>query len=161
MYSGAGYDDERLPFKHGFPLRLIVPGWYGMAHVKWLSRITYINQPFLGPWQVMDYVYVSDEDDYSTAIPTTEIKVNSIITWPFKEQRVKRGSHVIKGIAWSGSGTINRVQVSIDGGYNWRDALLTSPEHCPNTWTFWEYNWMPDTSGHYQIMVKAEDRNGK
>lgn len=74
-------NDVPLPFEHGFPLRLIVPGWHGMAHVKWLSHITASSKQFKGPFQTVDYVYITNEDDYSNAVPVTESKVNSIISW--------------------------------------------------------------------------------
>ncbi|MDR3592573.1 MAG: sulfite oxidase [Negativicutes bacterium] len=153
-------NDEPLPLQHGFPLRLIVPGWYGMAHVKWLTGITATDVPFRGPWQAFDYVYVTDEDDYASAIPVTEMKVNSIITWPFTGQLVKQGSHTVTGVAWSGSGSIAGIQVSVDGGVTWQDARLTSQEHTAATWTFWRYPWAVEKPGRYTVMARAEDSGG-
>lgn len=153
-------NDEPLPQKHGFPLRLIVPGWYGMAQVKWLTAITATDLPFKGPWQAVDYVYVTDEDDYASAVPVTEMKVNSIITWPFTGQLVKLGTHVVKGIAWSGAGPVTSTQVSTDGGITWQGAQITNPEHTTATWTFWQFPWMVERPGRYVIMVRAEDAGG-
>ena len=153
-------NDEPLPFKHGFPLRLIVPGWYGMAHVKWLSEISAIDSQFKGPFQVVDYVYLQNEDDYSNAIPVAEIKVNSIISWPSKGEQLKPDAYTIKGLAWAGKATILYVQISTDNGFTWNNARLTSPEHGPYTWTFWEYSWEAITPGHYFIIARAVDSNG-
>jgi sulfite oxidase len=153
-------NDEPLPPKHGFPLRLIVPGWYGMAQVKWLTGITAADLPFKGPWQAFDYVYVTDEDDYSGAVPVREMKVNSVITWPFTEQLVKQGTHAVKGVAWSGSGSVASIQVSVDGGIVWQDARIANPEHTAATWTFWQFPWTAEKCGRYVIMVRAEDTAG-
>lgn len=153
-------NDQPIPYKHGFPARLIVPGWYGMAHVKWLDKINVINEPFKGPFQVVDYVYITNEDDYSGATPVTEIKVNSIITWPSKGEIIKPGVHTVKGLAWAGKQTIDKIEVSTDDGTTWHRARLASPEHSPYTWTFWEFNWTVNSPGHYFISVRAQDSAG-
>lgn len=153
-------NDEPLPSKHGFPLRLIVPGWYGMAHVKWLTGITAVETSFKGPWQAFDYVYVTDEDNYAGAEPVKEMLVNSIITWPFTGQLVKQGQHMLKGLAWSGTGPVTSVEVSTDGGITWQAAALTSPEHTDCTWTFWQFPWTAEKPGRYTVMARAEDAKG-
>ena len=153
-------NDEPIPHKHGFPLRLIVPGWYGMAHVKWISRITATAIPFKGPFQAIDYVYINVEGDYQNAVPVTEMRVNSIITWPSKGEKVHLGPHTVRGLAWTGKGKISRVEVSIDNGMTWNAARLTSPEHEQYTWTFWEYSWDNSVPGHYSIQAQAHDSNG-
>lgn len=154
-------NDVPLPLEHGFPLRLIVPGWHGMAHVKWLSRITASSTQFKGPFQSVDYVYITNEDDYSNAVPVTENKVNSIITSPGNGEIIKPGSNTIKGIAWTGGNrTVSKVQVSTDNGTNWSDAQLTTPEHGPFTWTFWEFAWNVNQPGHYSILARAQDSLG-
>ncbi|WP_407309377.1 sulfite oxidase [Desulfosporosinus sp. SB140] len=154
-------NDEPIPYKHGFPLRLIVPGWYGMAHVKWISRITATSSPFKGPFQAIDYVYITNEGDYDNALPVTEMKVNSIITWPSKGERIHLGQHTLRGLAWTGKGTISRVEISMDDGMSWNAARLTSPEHEPFTWTFWEYLWDISIPGHYSLLVRAFDNKGQ
>jgi len=153
-------NDELIPYKHGFPIRLIVPGWYGMAHVKWVTHITAVSIPFQGPFQAIDYVYITNEGDYHNAVPVTEMKVNSIITWPSKEEQVHLGLHTVRGLAWTGKGTISKVEVSIDNGITWNAARLTSTEHEPYTWTFWEYPWNITVPGHYFLLARAHDGNG-
>lgn len=153
-------NDEPIPHKHGFPLRLIVPGWYGMAHVKWISRITATATPYKGPFQAIDYVYISNEGDYHNAVPVTEIRVNSIITGPSKGEKIHFGPYTVRGLAWAGKGTISKVEISIDNGMTWNAARLTSPEHEPYTWTFWEYPWEITVPGHYFVQVRAHDSNG-
>ncbi|AFM40451.1 sulfite oxidase-like oxidoreductase [Desulfosporosinus acidiphilus SJ4] len=153
-------NDEPIPHKHGFPLRLIVPGWYGMAHVKWVTKINLIASPFQGPFQAIDYVYITNEGDYSNAVPVTEMKVNSIITWPSKGEIIHKGQHSIRGLAWTGKGTISKVEVSVDNGMTWNLANITSPEHKEYTWTFWEYTWNIINPGHYFVLARAHDSNG-
>ncbi|MDR3564881.1 MAG: sulfite oxidase [Negativicutes bacterium] len=154
-------NDQPLPFKHGAPVRLVVPGWYAMANVKWLTGISASVDSFQGPFQAVDYVYLEREDDYKNAVPVTTIKINSVITWPSKGEVLKPGVHVIKGLAWTGKGKIAKVSVSTDDGTNWTTATLTSPEHQQYTWTFWEYTWTVYSVGHYSIMAKAEDSEGQ
>ncbi|MDA8442007.1 MAG: sulfite oxidase [Peptococcaceae bacterium] len=153
-------NDEPLPYKHGYPARLIVPGWYGMAHVKWLNKLTFTQDKFRGPFQAIDYVYIDNEDDFSKAVPVTEIKVNSIITWPAKGEVIKPGVHTIRGIAWAGKARITEVEISLDNGISWSNARLTSPEHSSYTWTFWEYTWTVSFPGHYFLTVRAKDSFG-
>ncbi|HEX3015047.1 MAG TPA: sulfite oxidase [Desulfobacteria bacterium] len=153
-------NDEPIPFKHGAPLRLIVPGWYGMAHVKWLNTITASAKPFRGPFQSVDYVYVTNPDDYRDAVPVREIKVNSIITWPSQGIEVPVNTHVVRGLAWTGTGTIAKVEVSVDNGATWAEAKLTSPEYQPYTWTFWEFPWAVKATGQYLIKARAYDTAG-
>ncbi|WP_172408164.1 sulfite oxidase [Desulfosporosinus sp. FKA] len=153
-------NDEPIPYKHGFPLRLIVPGWYGMAHVKWVTQIGLVSNPFKGPFQAIDYVYLTNEGDYSNAVPVTEMKVNSIITWPSKGEIIHPGQHSVRGLAWTGKGTISNVEISVDNGMTWNTAKLTSPEHQQYTWTFWEYAWSITNPGHYFVLARAHDSNG-
>lgn len=153
-------NDEPIPHKHGFPVRLIVPGWYGMAHVKWVSSINATSMPFKGPFQAIDYVYITNEGDYRNAVPVTEMKVNSIITWPSKGEKVHLGQHTVRGLAWTGKGTIDKVEVSSDNGTTWNPAQLTSSEHEQYTWTFWEYPWNITAPGHYLLLARAYDSYG-
>lgn len=88
------------------------------------------------------------------------MKVNSIITWPSKGEKVHLGPQVIRGLAWSGKSTISKVEVSADNGMTWNAARLTSSEHQPYTWTFWEYTWNNTVPGHYFLQARAQDSNG-
>jgi len=105
---------EPLSPNHGFPLRAIVPGWYGMSSVKWLKRITVMDQPFVGYYQSRAYVYISEGDSAGSAkTPATSIRVKSLITWPREGQRLSPGVHSLRGVAWSGTGRIVRVEVNV------------------------------------------------
>jgi sulfite oxidase len=153
-------NEQILPFKHGFPVRLIVPGWYGMASVKWLSSITALTSEFTGPYQKIDYLYLSKEHDYSRSRPVTTIKVNSVITSPQDQAIIYPGITVIKGIAWAGNTSITQIEVSTDGGVTWAAVSSTSKNPSRFAWVLWEYHWKVYAPGKYTIQVKATDNLG-
>ena len=144
---------------HGSPLRLIVPGWYGMASVKWLRRISLLSEPFQGFFQGRRYVYITSGEAQERWEPVTTLKVKSLITRPRHGEVVRRGPYVVEGAAWSGDGPIARVQVSLDGGDDWRDAELFGPE-APGAWRRWRLRWDASTLGHFVLMSKATDSAG-
>lgn len=146
------YNHQPISFKHGYPLRLIVPEWYAMASVKWLKKITVIDHEFRGPFQAIDYVYYLNNEN----IPVTTIHVNSTIQNPVDRQVVNTGFHQLTGIAWTGTGRITSVEVSLDGGVTWALAKL-DPSHDHYGWVKWGYNWYANNKGEYTILSKATD----
>ena len=117
-----------LPVEHGAPFRLIVPGWYGMASVKWLTEIVAIATPFRGFYQADRYV-IGDG-------PLNEIAPRALIVAPADGARLPAGPTTIRGYAWSGRTPVERVEVSTDGGSRWTDAAL-GPVH-GRAWRPWE-----------------------
>ncbi|WP_158734859.1 sulfite oxidase [Alteribacillus sp. YIM 98480] len=154
------YNDQPLTFKHGFPLRLIVPQWYGMASVKWLKRITVIDRPFHGPFQTLDYVYYFKSEERRN-IPVTYMNVNSIIQQPLDQTIRNKGNHLIKGIAWTGRGNISEVVISFDQGKTWHPTLLNKSIGGPYSWVTWQYLWQVDKKGEYTIWIRASDSAGR
>jgi DMSO/TMAO reductase YedYZ molybdopterin-dependent catalytic subunit len=154
------YNKQPLTFKHGYPFRLIVPQWYGMASVKWIKQISVIGSQFNGPYQNIDYVYYPNEDNDNGAHPVTTINVNSTIQKPLDMARVNTGKHVIKGIAWTGNGHITMVEISIDNGNTWSKANVTDPKSSYK-WVSWSYEWRVAEKGIYTIMSKATDSYGQ
>lgn len=144
--------------EHGFPLRLVVPGWYGMASVKWLSRISALTKPFQGYYQRERYIYVG-EDGTPDGAPVTRIRVRAVIAQPVDGSHLRRGPITVKGTAWSGDGPVRRVQVSIDGGQSWLDGETIPPasRYAP---TQWHLSWMPLSPGAYTLLARAEDESG-
>lgn len=146
--------------QHGFPLRLVVPGWYGMASVKWLSSIEVTSEPFLGFQQAAAYRYQVDAVDPGE--PVTRMRVRALMVPPgipdfFTRMRVlDRGEVEVFGRAWSGSGSIERVQVGVDG--EWDDATLGRPvgDHAWRAWAF-EWNARP---GLHKLSCRATDSSG-
>lgn len=150
------YNNKPIPFKHGFPFRLVVPQWYGMASVKWIKRITVMETEFNGPYQSIDYVYYPIGDD-TGAFPVTTIKVNSTIQKPLDMQVLNTGICEIKGIAWTGKGYIKNVEISTDEGSSWSNAVIENQNKAGYEWTSWSYRWSAFNKGEYTIMARATD----
>ena len=149
---------EPMPTEHGAPVRLVVPGWYGMASVKWLERIRASSVQFRGFFQWDRYMMV-DPDDESRREPLGAMRVRSIFTEPLDGAAIPRGRHHIRGLAWSGSAPVERVDVSTDGGASWLPAWFTSPEQ-RYTWRQWEIAWDADAPGSCTLQCRAIDVNG-
>jgi len=135
-----------LPKEHGFPLRAVVPGIYGIKNVKWLTKIELVGNDYKGYWQKKGW---TDEGT---------IKVKSRIDAPGPYNTIK-GDYALQGIAFSGHGGIGRVEVTLDGGKRWSPALL-QPTPSPYSWVFWKYHWKGPTPGAYQVSVRAVDKVG-
>jgi DMSO/TMAO reductase YedYZ molybdopterin-dependent catalytic subunit len=150
-----------LPPQHGFPLRLLVPGWYGMASVKWLRRITAVTEPFEG-FQQRAYAFRLHEDEPGT--PVTLIAPRAAMIPPgfpefFTRARVlDAGPCMIEGRAWSGAAAIDRVEISTDAGATWDDALL-GPTPSSFAWRGWRFAWNA-TPGEHELVVRATDGTG-
>ncbi|MBY0029890.1 sulfite oxidase [Priestia aryabhattai] len=153
------YNGHPIPFKHGYPLRLIVPGWYAMASVKWIKRIKVIDKQFKGPFQAIDYFYYPHEENDNENFPVTTINVNSNIQKPLDMQMLNTGIHEIKGIAWTGVGKITKVDISLDNGATWNACQFTSSTE-NHAWTHWAYIWEIKEPGEYTILIKATDSEG-
>ena len=162
MLLAYGINGQPLPPQHGFPLRLIVPGWYGMTHVKWLDRITLITEPFEGLQQAMQYRTKQSEDDPGE--PVTRIEPRSLLVPPgipdFPERRrfLEQGPCLLEGRAWSGWAPITRVEVSVDGGETWQEAALGESTG-DYGWRRWTYDWAA-TPGEHELCSRATDDAG-
>lgn len=148
---------EPLPVGNGFPLRLVVPGWYGVAHVKWLTRIEVRDTRFMGKFMARDYVTLRQEgpDDDAVWAETSvgRTNINSI-----SAKVVRTGSgHRIHGAAWGAP--IERVEVQIDDG-PWRAAQLGEGLDDPHTWTFWSLDW-DATPGTHTVTSRAVGPDGE
>ena len=150
---------EALTAAHGHPVRLIVPGWYGMASVKWLVNIDVWDRPFDDFFQQRRYVAINEGMDSTDREPVSVLKVKSLMTRPRHGEVIQQGPFTIRGLAWSGNGEITKVEVSTQGGRSWREATLLG-EPTPNAWRLWEIDWDASQSGHYILMVRATDSSG-
>jgi DMSO/TMAO reductase YedYZ molybdopterin-dependent catalytic subunit len=150
--------------QHGFPLRLVVPSWYGMASVKWLRAITVLNEPFRGVEQEQVYRYQRGKDEVGEAV--RHKRVNSVITPPgipdllTRHRFVAPGRHVLQGVAWSGMGRVTAVEVSTDGGANWRWAEITPVSRDPYAWVQWRAAWDANMLGAHVLAARARDEAG-
>ena len=146
-----------LPMEHGYPIRLIVPGWYGMAHVKWLSKITTLTEPFSGYFQGEKYVLKYRD---GTKSPVQEMQIKSTITSPDSNETINCCSnYFIKGHAWSGRSNIDKVEISVDQGQTWSQAKLEGPLES-YSWQPWTYEWIPKSPGRYTILSRATNDKG-
>lgn len=153
---------QPLPPQHGYPLRLVVPGWYGMTSVKWLTRITAVGEAFTG-YQMDAYRFrqVPDED----GSPVTRMNPRALIVPPgipdfFTRKRiVDLGTHRLEGRAWSGWGPIERVEISSAGGETWSDATLGEPVSA-HAWVPWTFEWNARELGAFELCARATDAAG-
>lgn len=150
-----------LPASHGFPMRAVVGGWYGMASVKWLTRIIVTEKSYKGFWQTLDYSYWERKDGLPHLLPITNMDVKSSIARPSLNEVIPAGKpYRIFGAAWAGESAIAKVEVSTDGGTTWTAAKFIDNPTKPMTWCLWESTWaVPAKAGLYTLMARATDRN--
>jgi sulfane dehydrogenase subunit SoxC len=151
-----------LPPQHGFPLRLVVPGWYGMTNVKWLARITLLEEPYQGFQNTVAYRIYSAEGEPGE--PVTRMLPRSLMVPPgvpdflTRERHVQPGAVSLGGRAWSGYGPIESVDVSTDGGKTFAAATLEPPLG-EAAWRGWRFEW-DAKSGEHVLCSRATDAAG-
>jgi sulfane dehydrogenase subunit SoxC len=152
-----------LPPQHGFPLRLVVPGWYGMTNVKWLTSIAAVDTPFTGYQQTTAYRLRQEEADVGEAV--TRMVPRSLMVPPgipdfFTRARVLvAGTTMLTGRAWSGSAAIRSVDTSVDGGHTWSPALLDAEPSRAGAWIGWRYEWSAEPGDH-ELCCRTTDADG-
>jgi DMSO/TMAO reductase YedYZ molybdopterin-dependent catalytic subunit len=147
---------EALPVQHGYPVRLVVPSWYGVASVKWLTTIELAGYPFDGYFQTGKYWY---EAPRTLRQPVTLQRVRALITDPGEGEEVPPGEIAVRGVAWSGAAPIARVEVSINDG-SWQEARLVGDRH-RHSWQWWELLTSLDQPGTNSIRARATDLAGR
>jgi DMSO/TMAO reductase YedYZ molybdopterin-dependent catalytic subunit len=150
---------ESLPIQHGYPLRLVVPGWYAVASVKWLTDIEVIDTAFDGYYQRDRYIYEWCIGDDVTTEPVTLQRVRSLITEPQEGTSVDCGDVRIRGVAWSGAAAIAHVEVSVDGR-TWQDAQLQGRRQ-PHSWQWWELTAHIEQPREVTLRARATDLAGR
>ncbi|MFD5519555.1 sulfite oxidase [Streptomyces sp. NPDC127066] len=152
-----------LPPQHGHPLRLVVPGWYGMAHVKWLRDITVTSAPFRGFQQTVAYRLRQEASDEGE--PVTRIAPRALLVPPgfpdfmSRVRAVPPGVVTLTGRAWSGRAPVTGVEVSTDEGRSWRPARLDPPNADRWAWRAWSFTWTA-TPGRHVLSARATDAEG-
>ena len=155
-----------LTAHHGFPARVVTPGWAGAASCKWLTEITVLDKPAEGNFMSPGYRMpntpvkpgeaVKPEDTHSV----TGLTVKSLIAGPSDGAKLRPGKQEIKGVAWAGEADITKVEISTDGGTSWNPAEL-GKDHAKYAWRLWNYAWKPAKSGDYVILSRATDSQGR
>lgn len=154
-----------LTGSHGFPLRLVSPGWAGDSWVKWVTNISLIDHEYDGFFMKTAYrrpvhtVAPGSAVDASLMTPVTAIKPKSVIASPLAGQRLAPGTVTIRGAAWAGGSPVERVDVSTDNGRTWRPAKLGA-DRARYAWRLWEADWTPPGEGSYVLMSKTTDESG-
>jgi DMSO/TMAO reductase YedYZ molybdopterin-dependent catalytic subunit len=146
---------------HGFPLRAIVPGHYGMASVKWLTSIRAVREPFHGYWQTSDYAYWDSMDGKPVRRALGEMKLKSQIARPRNyEILAPNRIYTVSGAAWAGETDVAEIAVSTDGGRTWTDAEFLDPVR-RHAWRRWTFDWLtPKEPGQYTLLSRAKDASG-
>ncbi|MGI4830807.1 MAG: sulfite oxidase [Janthinobacterium lividum] len=153
---------EEIPLDHGFPLRAIVPGHYGMASVKWLTGIRVLSEPFKGYWQTSDYGYWEyDEHKNPMRAALGKMALKSAIARPRTREFVPAGeSYRVFGAAWGSDTHVEKVELSTDDGETWAPAIFLD-EAKPFVWRRWEFDWhVPSEKGTYILKSRATDAQG-
>jgi len=154
---------ESLTPAHGYPLRAVIPGWYGMASVKWLTRILVIDRVFRGYFQTSDYTFWERRDGLPVQLlPVGEIEVKAEIARPALHELVPADSvYRVHGAAWTGESQVAKVELSTDGGHRWQLAHLLGPS-TQYGWRLWEHHWRtPSSPGPCTLMARATDARGR
>lgn len=149
---------QALSAQHGYPLRLLVPGWYGMAAVKWLAEIRLLEMPFAGYFQKERYVY-EGEPGQTDPQPVRQMRVRSLIIEPEDGGMLSHGEIEVGGVAWSGSGAITRVEFCAQGE-TWRPAELDPPRSAHGLQS-WRLRWRPQRDGAQVLVSRATDASGQ
>ena len=156
-------NDLFLPRRNGFPARALFPGWYAMDSVKWLRRIEVLNAADRQTaffQSGMDHVYnrVVRTDAGQQITRLSSIQIKSVVAWPSDKMNLPAGRHRVWGFAWTGTGGIREVVLSIDGGKTWTPAQFQSPSE-QYSWVRWSYTWIA-SPGDYVLMSRASDSHG-
>jgi sulfite oxidase len=158
---------EPLPVKHGFPLRVVAPGWAGDSWIKWVTSVRVMNEEFNGYWMKSAYLHPGNAVAPGTLVPpeamrpVTSLRVKSVISFPTDGSSLEVGKRIlVRGAAWSGDkGPVTAVDVSVDHGRTWRSAILTG-KRSEFGWRLWEFPWTPAGEGHHAVFARARDASG-
>jgi DMSO/TMAO reductase YedYZ molybdopterin-dependent catalytic subunit len=150
----------KLPTEHGYPLRAIIPGLYGMMNAKWVTEIELVGQTYLGFWQRKGWTNSALYQTGSTILSPGNAPLRDRFPVPSAVTDVTGGSVPIVGVAFAGDRGISKVEVSTDGGNSWKAASLQDPLS-GNTWVLWNLDWNPSATGAYKLMVRATDKKGQ
>ncbi|MGC0421944.1 sulfite oxidase [Embleya sp. AB8] len=151
---------EPLGPDHGAPVRLVVPSWVGIASIKWVGDIEVATQPLYSPWNTEFYRLFGPDYPDGGSPPLTRQTLKSAFELPFGARLAPRVTHRLPGRSWSGAGGVRRVEVSTDGGANWRRARLRD-EPRRDGWVRWSVDWRPAGPGSVELLARASDTAGR
>jgi len=147
---------EPLSPDHGAPFRIIVPRWYAVASVKWLKRIDVLTEPYTGEFQTGHYIYEWPDQPHEAV---TLMRVRARVTDPAPGSTLSVGTYTVRGKAWSGTGPVTRVDISLTGEGDWHAAQLEPPKG-PYQWQDWSFDWEANDVGRHTLRARATDAAG-
>ena len=157
---------DPLPPDHGFPLRVLVPGWVGIAHIKWVGSVQVSETPLFSEYNTRRYVLIGEDYPVDDALAAQGVRGQILTTQGVKSAfelpwngTIEPGKRLVRGRSWSGEGAISRVQVSFDGGRQWKTARLRAP-NIAQAWVRWDLDWDPQP-GRYGLLARATDDRGR
>lgn len=154
-----GMNGETLPPDHGFPARLVVPHWVGIASIKWLGDIEVADHALTSPWNTCYYRMFGGDLPPEGGEPLTTMNVKSAFELPLPARfDAMAGREItLTGRSWSGTGRVERVEVSTDGGAHWEPVQLHDSS---DAWALWSLTWRPPGPGEYELLARATDDTG-
>ncbi|MFF7199885.1 sulfite oxidase [Streptomyces sp. NPDC008141] len=150
---------EPLPYDHGFPVRVIVPSWIGIASIKWLGDIEVSDTPLASPWNTDFYRLFGPAHPPGGSAPLTRQTIKSAIELPFGATLEAGRTHRLTGRAWSAAAPVREVEISTDGGSHWRPTRLRDTPR-RNGWVRWTADWRPRRTGPAELLARTTDRSG-
>ena len=161
-------NDQPMPWIHGYPLRLVVPGWVGSASTKWLSTLTVLDAPFKGTYMTGSYIRPRHPVEPGQKMPADVVStegwpVKSMITYPAPSAKAKMGAPItVRGRAWVGEGQVERVEISSDEGKTWQRAQLSAADtrYARYAWRTFTYEFKPSGPGYVTFLARAWDDRG-
>lgn len=150
-----GMNGEDLPEDHGYPARVLVPGWVGIASIKWVGDIEVSDTPLYSNWNTEEYVLIGDDYPDSPALTTQNVKSAFELPW---DGEISAGGRQLTGRSWSGAAGIEQVEVSVDGGDTWQLATLLD-QNVPQAWAQWSIGWDAQP-GQHDLQARATDQDG-
>ncbi|MGW7269768.1 sulfite oxidase [Streptomyces sp. NPDC054864] len=148
-----------LPADHGYPVRVLVPAWVGIASIKWVGDIEVSSTPLYSPWNTRFYRLFGDQYPPEGSAPLTRQTLKSAFELPWNASLPAATTHQLTGRSWSAAGAITRVDISADEGRTWHRAHLKDTPHRA-TWTRWTTPWRPNTPGPTTLLARATDTTG-
>ncbi|WP_327678699.1 sulfite oxidase [Streptomyces sp. NBC_00467] len=150
---------EPLPYDHGFPVRVIVPSWIGIASIKWLGDIEVSDIPLASPWNTDFYRLFGPAHPPGGSAPLTRQTIKSAIELPFGATLEAGRTHRLTGRAWAAAAPVREVEISTDGGSHWRRTRLRDTPR-RNGWVRWTADWRPRRTGPAELLARTTDRSG-
>ncbi|MBX9627268.1 MAG: sulfite oxidase [Gemmataceae bacterium] len=156
----TGMNGGPLPADHGAPVRAVVGGWYGMASVKWLTKVVVTDRPYAGFWQTLDYSYFERVDGLPTLRPVTEMQPKAVVASVAEVAGAGGPMARAAGKAWAGEAGVHKVEVSTDGGKTWAEADLDRKAE-PFCWRDWTYTRRRPAGGAVELLARCTDDRGR